>query len=125
MSEDKRFLNKKLALSLGGISLLMPLVLNAQPFRESKELLTNFQGLLNTVIIIATRFAFLFFVWGIAQFVRNAYDPAGREQGRQQMLWGIVALFVLVSIWGIVLWIQGELEISSAGPSEVLKLFGP
>jgi hypothetical protein len=46
--------------------------------------------------------ALLIFVWGMAVFILAAGDDKGRERGRKLMVWGVVALFILVSLWGIV-----------------------
>lgn len=43
----------------------------------------------------------LTFIWGILQLVRGGSEDA-RKQGRQIITFGIVALFVMVSIWGLV-----------------------
>ena len=43
------------------------------------------------------------FVWGAVKFfIINADEEAQRDQGRQFMIWGIVALAVMLSIWGLV-----------------------
>ncbi len=44
----------------------------------------------------------LVFVWGLTLFVLRAGDEKGREEGRARMLWGVVTLFVMVTIWGVV-----------------------
>jgi len=47
-------------------------------------------------------FAVVFFIWGVAKFILNADNKEEQARGRQLMIWGIVALFVMVSIWGLV-----------------------
>lgn len=96
---------------------LSPLIVLAQP---SSGYLTQSQGLLdgvlNTITLligIAIVLAFLFFVWGIAEFIRKADDAGNRAEGRQRMIWGIVALAVLATVWGIVRWLQIELGLSA------------
>ncbi|KKU75647.1 MAG: hypothetical protein UY01_C0007G0025 [Candidatus Nomurabacteria bacterium GW2011_GWB1_47_6] len=43
------------------------------------------------------------FIWGAVKFfIINADEEAQRDQGRQFMIWGIVALAVMLSIWGLV-----------------------
>lgn len=43
------------------------------------------------------------FVWGVVQYViLGAEEEAKRAKGRQFMIWGIVALAVMVSVWGLV-----------------------
>lgn len=60
------------------------------------------QSILNMLLPLVVTLALLFFFWGIMVFILNAGDPEGRSKGIHIMIWGIVALFVIVSIWGIV-----------------------
>ena len=60
-------------------------------------------GLMTNVIyliISASLVVFLFGVFKLA-FV-DGQKPEAREQARKFMFWGIVALFVMVSVWGLV-----------------------
>lgn len=43
-----------------------------------------------------------FFIWNIVQYIRFADNQAKRKEYRQSMIWGVIALFVMVSVWGIV-----------------------
>lgn len=46
--------------------------------------------------------AVAFFVWGVVQYVINADSEEAKSKGRDFMIWGIIALTVMVSIWGLV-----------------------
>ena len=46
--------------------------------------------------------AVLFFIWGVVVFIAKAGDEKARTEGKQRMVWGLVALFIIVSVWGIV-----------------------
>lgn len=71
---------------------------------------SNFQDLLiyvtciisKSVIPLIFALAVAMFVWGVVQFVINSNEEAKKEKGRQFMIWGIVALAVMVSVWGLV-----------------------
>lgn len=45
--------------------------------------------------------ALTWFIWGVVEFIRNSDNQEKRKQGRSKMLWGIIALFVMVSYLGI------------------------
>lgn len=48
-------------------------------------------------------FAIVGFVYGVVQyFIVGADEESKREQGKQFIIWGIVAFVVLVSVWAIV-----------------------
>jgi hypothetical protein len=55
-----------------------------------------------TILIPILNFiAFLVFSWGIAKFILSAGDEKEIAKGKQFMIWGIIAIFVLVSFMGI------------------------
>lgn len=71
----------------------------------------KFQDLLSyiTCIIAGSVIPLIFagaavmFIWGVVNFfIINANEEAKRAQGRQFMIWGIIALAVMLSVWGLV-----------------------
>ena len=65
-------------------------------------LLQIFINILGYVLMLVYVAAILFFVVGIAQFVLNTDDEKKRKEGKSWMLWAIIALFVGITLWGIV-----------------------
>ena len=55
-----------------------------------------------SVIPLIFALAVLMFVWGVVQYVINTDEEAKKAKGRQFMIWGIIGLTVMVSIWGLV-----------------------
>ena len=45
--------------------------------------------------------AFIVFFWGVVEFIRDAGSEDGRKKGRQHMLWGIVGILIMSSVFGI------------------------
>lgn len=57
----------------------------------------------NAVVPFIFAIAVVMFIWGVVKFfIVNADEEAKREQGKQFMIWGIVALAVMLSVWGLV-----------------------
>ncbi len=50
--------------------------------------------------------ALALFIWGAVVFIFTSDSDQAREGGKQRMIWGIVALFVIVSVWGLVALLQ-------------------
>jgi hypothetical protein len=46
--------------------------------------------------------AMVLFIWGVVQYVINTDDETKKKKGKMFMIWGIVALSVMVSVWGLV-----------------------
>lgn len=64
--------------------------------------LSTIQDLVRIAIPLLVAVALLVFFWGLVQFILNAADEDKRKEGKQHMIWGIVGLFVMVSVWGLV-----------------------
>lgn len=56
-----------------------------------------------SVIPFIFALAVVMFIWGAVKFfIINAEEDEKRAQGKQFMLWSIIALTVMISIWGLV-----------------------
>jgi len=56
----------------------------------------------DSVIPLVFALAVVMFIWGVVQYVINSDEEAKKEKGKQYMIWGIVALTVMISVWGLV-----------------------
>lgn len=62
--------------------------------------ITKFIGKYITPLLISL--AFIAFLYGVlVYFIRVTDDVKKRVEGRKYMIWGIIALFVMFSLWGI------------------------
>ena len=66
------------------------------------EVICIFLGFIGTTIPIMVGLALLAFFWGLANFILSAGDEKKLQDGKKLMFWGIIGLFVMVSIWGII-----------------------
>lgn len=111
-------MNKKYTTTLGMILwglVIFPHVSFAA-FDKIKGLLKDFKSLLDLVIPIVFALAIIFFFWGLAQFIRSVSDKTIAE-GKNKMIWGIIALFVMISIWGIISYIGDSVGIKTGASS--------
>ncbi|MCI0619846.1 pilin [Candidatus Wolfebacteria bacterium] len=69
-------------------------------------------GIVGRLIPIVAGVALLVFFWGLVRFIASAGSEDGRKAGKQIMLWGIIALFVMIAIWGIVAFIRVSLGVN-------------
>jgi uncharacterized membrane protein YidH (DUF202 family) len=51
--------------------------------------------IVNPIIELIALAAFVLFVWGVVEFIRNAEDAEKRATGQQHMIWGIVGLVII------------------------------
>jgi len=65
---------------------------------------TGIIGVMNTIVVpIIFAFTFAAFVWGVVKyFFLHGGEEKSRAEGRQFILWGILGMAVLFSVWGFV-----------------------
>ncbi len=68
---------------------------------EVFELLNRVTSTLNIIVAILVIIATLVFIWGVILFLTSSGDPTKRGEGRQYMIWGIVALAVIAAAWAV------------------------
>jgi len=96
---------------------ILPVVSLAQNFDKTDTLLRSASKIVTEVLIpLAFVLALLFFFWGIAKYVWSVGEA--KDEAKSVMIWGIVALFVMSSVWGLVAFIQGEL-LGGPGPNNI------
>jgi len=66
------------------------------------DIIQTLTGLALSVVPVLAALALLYFFWGIATSLFNAGDKDGIKKGREKMLWGFIALFVVLSLGGLV-----------------------
>jgi len=71
-------------------------------------------NVLDRVVGVLIAIALLVFVWGLVMFIANSGHEDRLAEGRRRMMWGVAALFVIVSIWGLVALLQQITGISGA-----------
>jgi hypothetical protein len=62
------------------------------------------EHILNPLIALLFAVALLVFIWGMAQYIFQADSEEGRITGRRKMIWGVIGMFIMFSVWGI-MWI--------------------
>lgn len=94
------FANRSLGILVVSFLILPVFVLAATPTIQS--LLAWAWIPLYLLLLAIMALALVFFLWGVAIFILNAGNEEKRSEGRQKMFWGIIALAVMIAIWGIV-----------------------
>jgi hypothetical protein len=60
----------------------------------------------------------LVFIWGVSKVIRGAGDPEMLSEGKKYMLWALIGLFVIFSMWGIVELLRSTLSLNDSPPQE-------
>jgi hypothetical protein len=102
---------KNKSIILGFALLTVPAVAFGALDKVKTLLKTDLPEIFKSSIWLVGALAMLFFFWGVAQFILHSSDDKTREDGKKKMLWGVIALFVLFSINGIISVLGDTLDI--------------
>ncbi len=89
--------------------LLMPTFAFATPL---EDLVIRTKSLVNLIIPLLVSVAIAYFIFSVIKYV-GAKDEETRADGRKMMINAIIALFVVLTLWGLVRFIQQSLGVSS------------
>ncbi|MBI2617937.1 hypothetical protein HYW58_00570 [Candidatus Kaiserbacteria bacterium] len=92
---------------------LTPVLAYAQTL---KSVLDTFSTLINAAIPVVIALAVLYFFWGLAQYILNSADEEKKQEGRTIMIYGVIALFVMVSVFGLIRLLQETFNVKNQNP---------
>jgi len=67
-----------------------------------QDLINRMVNLISLMVPVLISLAVLIFLYGVMTYIWNGGNQAKREEGRNFIIWGIIGLFVMVSVWGLV-----------------------
>lgn len=78
-------------------------------------IINTVQNLVNLIIPLLVALALLAFFWGLVRYIWKSGDEEAQKAGKNIMIAGIVGLFVMVSIWGIISIIGNTFGVAPGG----------
>ena len=75
-----------------------------------KRLQDNVLGPLEMILFAA---GLLLFVWGLVKFLWNIGEGGDQTEGKDHMLWGIIGMTIMISIWGIITLIDNTFNLGA------------
>lgn len=75
--------------------------------------LDGLQLLLQRAVPIIVAIAIVVFLFGVLRFVFNAGNDEKRTEGRKFMIYAIIGIVVMVSVWGLVYFVQNTFGLSN------------
>jgi hypothetical protein len=100
---------KKTALAglYGTLLFALPAIAFAQALQPLRNIVVAVGGIIDILIPILIALALVVFFWGLIVYIWKR-----GEEGKGTMIYGLIALFVMVSVWGIINLAQGALGIN-------------
>ena len=115
--------SSKTTLSLIGVGLLgislSVSVTEAQGALDTvSDSVTDFGGIVNTLVVIVVSLAFLYFFWNLGQYVLRS-GPEEKAAAKTNMIWAVVAMFVITSLWGLIAFIRSLVGVDAGTANNV------
>lgn len=81
------------------------------------DVLSKFIGkivelILTPILGLLFALAMFYLINGVVTFIAQADNPEARKKGTQHLLWGIIGLFIMVSVIGILTAVTGTFGVS-------------
>ena len=81
-----------------------------------KHTLGTVSGIVNAVIPIVLALAVLGFFWGLMTYLFDSGNAENKKNAISMMVMGIMVIFVMVSLWGIVRVLQQTFKVDKGKP---------
>ena len=66
------------------------------------DLLGQVNTFINTIIPFLVGLAVLVIIWGVFNYIVGAGDEEKRAQAKTYVVWGVIGVFIMLSVWGLV-----------------------
>ncbi|MFY9462833.1 MAG: hypothetical protein WAP52_01465 [Candidatus Sungiibacteriota bacterium] len=96
------------------VMLTAPIAAFAQ-LENIRGLATSSLSILNIVITIVFVLAILVFGWGVVKYISSAGNPEKEKEARSFLWWGVIGIFVLASVFGLVRFIGTSVGVGQDG----------
>ena len=70
-----------------------------------------YEFVLQPIIFLLFGIAFIIFIWGIVEFLRDSDSEDGRKKGWANITWGLIGMVIMIGVFGIINIIAGTLGI--------------
>ena len=104
-------------------SILPTISFAEEALTKTKAIANGVGDIVDILVQVAFVAAVAFFFWGIAKYIWSVGND-GKEEGKKIMVWGVVGLFVMTCVWGLVYFIRDELQVGGAGDAPIPTIGG-
>lgn len=109
-------MKKFLFIHIGYGLLLLPEIALAQNAQNARSLAAYLSRLINQRLIpLFVAMALAYTIYSVVMFIASDAESQKREEKKQQIFWGVIGLFIIISIWGLVAVISNTFDIFAGG----------
>lgn len=86
------------------------------------DLVRQGKTIIDLLIPMAFAVAIIYFFYGVAKYIGKAGDPKEAAAGKSIMIYGVIAIAVMASLYGIIAYLQASLGVNSGATITVPKI---
>ncbi len=100
------------------LAILVPSAVMAQTLNNVDSLANRLTNIGNIFLAVLMALAFIFVIWHGVMFIIKAADEEARKAHKSGVIWGIIGLAVILSVWGLVNMLKGSFQTNNAAPTQ-------
>ncbi len=97
-------------------------MLNLSPIQS---LISALAGVVGALVPVLVTMGLAVFLWGLVKYMWGSGAGPDIEKAKVLMKWGLVILFVMVSVWGIISLMQAALGINANATGKAPQIIYP
>jgi hypothetical protein len=63
--------------------------------------------IIDPAVTLLFALAIVYFSFGVVKYIMNADSDEGRETGAKHVMYSVIGLFIMISVWGIIRFLEG------------------
>ncbi len=96
---------------------LLPVSAFAQPLNDINNVASKLTNIGNTVVVLLISFSVIWIIVNVVRYLIAGGDE-DRKKGGMAILWGVVGLFVILSVWGLVAILKNSFQTTDSVPTD-------
>jgi uncharacterized membrane protein YidH (DUF202 family) len=76
------------------------------------------ETIINPLILLLFALALVFFFYGIVEFLSNPDSDEKKTKGKSHMIWGIIGITIMMSVWFVLNVIMNTFNIEGVDPQK-------
>jgi hypothetical protein len=85
--------------------------------QTASTLIGRFESyIINPALLVLFAAGFLLFVFGLVEFMVTMGRGGESDEGKQHMLWGVIGMLIMVSVYGIIALLNNTFNLQIGNP---------
>lgn len=87
--------------------------------KNFRDIIGVLLSIADAIVLLIISMATIVFLYGLVGYIKKSSDVAGREESRKYIIYGILGLFVMTAVWGLVKILADTFGISAVGIPQI------